>query len=114
ARTRSVVAHLKEKGPQLQHELNERSLHYARQLASHCGDALEVVSCGSILRVIVPAPEFADLLQYHLIDRGVYSRSFVRGYFINLSTAHTDEDLQFFERALVDSVNEMRHGGILD
>lgn len=50
-----------------------------------------------------------DLLRYHLLDRGVH---LLRGGGY-LSTAHTDEDIDYIIQAVKDSVKELREGGLL-
>jgi glutamate-1-semialdehyde aminotransferase len=50
-----------------------------------------------------------DLLKYHLLDKGVHLLG-VTGF---LSTAHTDEDINYILQAVKNSVEKLRYGGFL-
>jgi glutamate-1-semialdehyde aminotransferase len=50
-----------------------------------------------------------NLISYHLLYQGV----FLIGNGGLLSTAHTDEDLEYVIQAVKNSINELREGGLL-
>jgi thioesterase domain-containing protein len=58
-----------------------------------------------------PTVEYADLLYFHLLDRGIFTRGWGDNCF--LSTAHTDEDVQKIITAVKDSCLEIRAGGFM-
>src|SRR5262249_8404726 len=57
-----------------------------------------------------PQAPFADLLFYHLLQRGVY---IWEGRVCYISTAHTDEDCAHLVRVFRDSIRSLREGGFL-
>ena len=69
---------------------------------------LELVHFGSLFRFASNAN--IDLLYYHLLEKGVY---IWEGRNCFLSTAHSDEDIEFLIRAIQESVTELRQGGFL-
>ena len=111
ASARAVLAHLKERGPSLQAELNERTSHLAAMLNEHFAREempLRVAHFGSLFRFDYTGN--MDLLFYHLLTKGVYVWEW-RNCF--LSTAHTDQDVDHIVRAVVESAAEMRAGGFI-
>ncbi|MBE8989535.1 hypothetical protein [Nostoc sp. LEGE 12450] len=50
-----------------------------------------------------------SLLKYHLLNRGVHLLG-VSGY---LSTAHTDEDINYIIQVVKDSISNLREGGFI-
>ena len=111
ASARAVLAHLKERGPSLQAELNERTSHLAATLNGHFTSEempLRVAHFGSLFRFNYTGN--MDLLFYHLLTKGVYVWEW-RNCF--LSTAHTDEDMNHIVSAVVESAAEMRAGGFI-
>lgn len=55
--------------------------------------------------------EYIDLLYYHLLDRGIFTRGFQENCF--LSTVHTDADIATVIGAIQDSVTALQEGGFL-
>ena len=111
ASARAVLAHLKERGPSLQAELNERTSRLATTLNKHFAREempLRVAHFGSLFRFNYTGN--MDLLFYHLLTKGVYVWEW-RNCF--LSTAHTDEDVEHIVRAVAESAAEMRAGGFI-
>jgi pimeloyl-ACP methyl ester carboxylesterase len=53
--------------------------------------------------------EYADMLYFHLLDRGVFTRGWGDNCF--LSTEHSDEDIEYVIRAVQESCREIRGGG---
>ncbi|MFQ5984071.1 MAG: aminotransferase class III-fold pyridoxal phosphate-dependent enzyme [Alphaproteobacteria bacterium] len=111
ATARAVLREIKERGPALQEQLNQRT----KQLADTLNDyfckqnvPIRIVHFGSMFRF-----EFQgnmDLLFYHLLDRGVYVWE---GRTCFLSTVHSDEDISHVVTAAESSVKEMREGGFV-
>ncbi|MDB6017608.1 MAG: amino acid adenylation protein [Pedosphaera sp.] len=110
----AVLEHLQQSGPQLQAQLNEKSSRFARALNDTFNELeapLSVANCGSMFyfRFAVDQP-FGNLLFYYLREKGVH---IWEGRPCFLSTAHTDEDLDFLLRAFRESVIAMRANGFL-
>ena len=111
ASARAVLAHLKERGPSLQAEINERTSRLAATLNEHFAREempLRVAHFGSLFRFNYTGN--MDLLFYHLLTKGVYVWEW-RNCF--LSTAHRDEDVDHIVRAVAESAAEMRAGGFI-
>ena len=118
ATTIATLQHLKREGPALQERLNQRAAGLAERINAIFQQEqvpVTVVHGGSVLR-FTAAGNFSylyqslemDLFYSHLIDHGVY---IWEGRTCMLSTAHTDEDLDFIVRVVAQSVAEMREGG---
>jgi amino acid adenylation domain-containing protein len=111
AGARAVLRHLKEEGPALQARLNARTAEIANHLNGFFSEneiPIRVVHFGSLFRL-----EFSsnlDLLFYHLLEKGIYIWEW-RSCF--LSTAHTDRDIEYFIKAVRESVAELQDGGFL-
>ena len=111
AAARTVLQELKKRGPGLQEELNARTARFAAGLNDFfTGEKvpMRAVHAHSLFRFNLSAG--ADLLFFHLVEKGVYVWEW-RNCF--LSTAHTQEDLDFVTRAVEESVHELRKGGFL-
>nr|QEO74681.1 AMP-dependent synthetase and ligase [uncultured bacterium] len=111
ASARAVLAHLKERGPSLQAEVNERTSRLAATLNEHFAREempLRVAHFGSLFRFNYTGN--MDLLFYHLLTKGVYVWEW-RNCF--LSTAHTDDDVDHIVCAVAESAAEMRAGGFI-
>ncbi len=116
ATARAVLKHLKIQGPTLQQQLNQRM----SQLVETLNTYFEEQEIPFRLRNFsswfsysfsnnFTSLEFIPLLYYHLLERGVHLGG-PGGY---LSTAHTDEDINYTIQAFKDSVEEIRKGGFL-
>ena len=111
AAARTVLQELKRQGPGLQEELNATTARFAaglNDLFTSEKVPLRASYAHSLFRFNVSAG--ADLLFFHLVDKGVYVWEW-RNCF--LSTAHTEEDLDLVTRAVEESVHELRKGGFL-
>ncbi len=111
ASARAVLTHLKERGPSLQADLNERTSRLTATLNEHFAREempLRVAHFGSLFRFNYTGN--MDLLFYHLLTKGVYVWEW-RNCF--LSTAHTDQDVDHIVRAVAESAAEMRAGGFI-
>ena len=110
----AVLRHLQERGPALYHELNARTARLVaalREVIAREGAPVRILHCASRFSFRVdPREPWADLLFYHLLQRGMYIWE-GRGCF--LSTAHTDDDCDLLVDAFRDSLRALREGGFL-
>ncbi|WP_404800275.1 aspartate aminotransferase family protein [Amazonocrinis nigriterrae] len=120
AAAKAVLKYLQSQDPSLHQKLNERTIQFVMALNNYFvierlplrmanfgslfGSAsVELAEENSTLSVVM------SLLKYHLIHKGVHLLG-VSGY---LSTAHTDEDINYILQAVKDSVEELRYGGFI-
>ncbi|MBR8834204.1 MAG: amino acid adenylation domain-containing protein [Stigonema ocellatum SAG 48.90 = DSM 106950] len=109
ASARAVLKYLQSQGSQLQERLNQRTNRFVENLNAFFAEQqvdLQVVNFGSLFRFTFKGN--MDLFFYHLIEKGVYVWE---GRTCFLSTAHTEEDLDWIIQAVKESVEEMRQGG---
>ncbi|MFH1539621.1 MAG: aminotransferase class III-fold pyridoxal phosphate-dependent enzyme, partial [bacterium] len=118
AASKAALEHLKERGPELQQRLNERTSLFARRLndffekeniairVEHFGSLFRFESFGKYHLSLMPVE--MDILFYLLLEKGVYTWERRLCFF---SAAHTDEDIDFVARAVMESIKEMRRGG---
>jgi len=110
----SSLNHVKERGLQLQEELDARTSYVVDELAAYLEKTqtpMRMARLGSLFRFLHPGDlKYMDLFYYHLLEKGIYL-SETRNCF--LSTAHTDQDLEQIIRIVKESVEEMRAGGFL-
>jgi glutamate-1-semialdehyde aminotransferase len=119
AAARAVLKYLKTQGFALQQKLNERTSQFVKTLNAYFeedevpvrmanfGSLFGPASSGNSASSEEPTSGSLDLLYYQVLDRGVLLRG--GGGF--LSTAHTDEDIDYIIWAVKDSVEELRKGG---
>jgi glutamate-1-semialdehyde 2,1-aminomutase len=125
AAAKAVLEHLKTQGSTLQEDLNQRTSEFVNSLNTYF-DREEIpifmTNFGSVFGSAGFEPdndessaensEFSlvfDLLYYHLLAKGIMLRG--NGGF--LSTAHTQEDLDYILQAVKDSISELREGQFL-
>ncbi|TWT82112.1 Dimodular nonribosomal peptide synthase [Planctomycetes bacterium CA13] len=110
-----VLMKVKESGPELQKGLTEKTTYLVDSLNQFFEKELyplRVAQFTSLFRFMFPPTmEYADLLYFHLLDRGVFTRGWGDNCF--LSTAHSDTDIERIIEAVKDSCNEIREGGFL-
>ncbi|HEY1403995.1 MAG TPA: amino acid adenylation domain-containing protein, partial [Pyrinomonadaceae bacterium] len=111
AAARAVLRKIEAEGPTLQERLNERTARLAdtlnRFFESH-QVPMRVTYFGSMFRFEFSAN--LDLFFYHMLEKGIYIWEWRTCF---LSTAHTDEDLDAFLKAVRESVAELRSGGFI-
>ncbi|MCB0167205.1 MAG: amino acid adenylation domain-containing protein, partial [Anaerolineae bacterium] len=111
AAAQAVLNQIKLQGSSLYEQLNEKTTHFANRL-NHYFETTEVpikiVHFGSLFRFSFASN--LDLLFYHLLERGIY---IWEGRNCFLSTAHTDEDLEYVTQAIQDTIEELRQAGFL-
>lgn len=115
AAAHQILMRLKEEGPELQRRLTDKTTQLVETLNQFFESEKYPIRVGqftSQFRFVFPQDiEFADMLYFHLLDRGVFTRGWGDNCF--LSTAHTDEDIQRVIDAVIDSCREIRSGGFL-
>lgn len=120
ATARAVLKHLLTEGTALQEQLNQRTSQFVEILNAYFEAdevPIQMVHFGSLFGPASSKHSSSDdsasigmsLLSYHLLDRGIL----LRGGSGFLSTAHTDEDLDYIIQAVKDSVRELRKGSFL-
>lgn len=110
-----VLMKIKESGPELQRQLTGKTTYLAESLNEFFEKEVypfRIAHFASQFRfTFPPMVEYADLLYYQLLNRGVFTRGWGDNCF--LSTAHDDKDVQRIIDAVKDSCNELRRGGFL-
>jgi glutamate-1-semialdehyde 2,1-aminomutase len=121
AAARAVLKYLKSQGNALQQQLNERTSQFVEKLNTYFqedGVPIRLANCGSMFSSLplgnsVDSGDASlvnmDLIFYHLLCRGI----FITPSGGLLSTAHTDEDLEYIIQAVKDSIKELRESGFL-
>jgi glutamate-1-semialdehyde 2,1-aminomutase len=119
AAAKAVLKYLQTQGPSLYQKLNERTAQFINTLNNYFAAEnlpLRMANFGSLFGSasleITAGNSHAlamNLLKYHLLARGVHLLG-VSGY---LSTAHTDEDINYIIQAVKDSIEKLRFGGFL-
>ena len=108
----AVLKELEREGGELQLRLNDRTAELAGTLNTLFVEEqapIRVTSFGSLFRF-----EFTtnlDLFFYHLLEKGIYIWEWRTCF---LSTAHTEEDLQYLVKAVRESVIELKRGGYIN
>ncbi|PON16466.1 hypothetical protein C2W62_18370 [Candidatus Entotheonella serta] len=115
AAARAVLQQIAAEGPALQRQLTERTAALVDTLNGFFerrGVPIRLRRFASQFRFDFPADlDYIDLLYYHLLERGIFTRGFQENCFV--STAHTDDDLQAVINAIQDSVVALQDGGFL-
>lgn len=111
----AALNHIKNSGPQLQERLNEKTEYLANTLNSYFEQEhvpIRITYCGSLFRFANRSEmKYMDLFFYHLLEKGIFVWE---GRNCFLSTAHSDEDLEFLISKVKETVVELRAGGFLD
>ena len=113
AAAHQVLMKVKEEGPQLQERLTERTTGMVNRLNRFFEQEqfpIRVAQFTSLFRFMFPPDlEYADMLYFHLLDRGIFTRGWGDNCF--LSTEHSDEDVERIVAAVQESCLEIRAGG---
>ncbi len=113
AAAHQVLQKIKEEGPELQQRLTAKTTHLAETLNTFFENEqfpIRVAQFTSQFRFMFPPDlEYADMLYFHLLDRGVFTRGWGDNCF--LSTEHSDDDIAKVIRAVQESCLEIRQGG---
>jgi glutamate-1-semialdehyde aminotransferase/thioesterase domain-containing protein/acyl carrier protein len=108
-----VLQKIKQEGPELQRRLTDRTTYLVEKLNSFFEAEkfpIRVAQFASQFRFMFPPDlEYADMLYFHMLDRGVFTRGWGDNCF--LSTAHSDEDVEKVISVVQESCLEIRQGG---
>jgi amino acid adenylation domain-containing protein len=114
AAAKAALEYLKERGPALQQEMNEKTASMAAELNAHFEKvkaAIKVKHFSSLWKAVFTEDlPFADLLFVYLRDKGVH---ILEGFPCFLTTAHSPADVDFIVKAFKESVAEMQEAGFL-
>ena len=109
----AALRYLKEQGPALQESLNARTAWFVGRLNAifeKAGVPAHVQQFGSVMYYKFPPEErFASLFFAHLREKGVHV---LEGFPCFMTTAHTEEDLDFVLDAYEESIAGMQEGGL--
>ncbi len=112
AAAHASLTHLKQQGPQLQQQLAEKTATLVTRI-NQCFAKnyvpTQIESFASIFYLHFPIEErFASLFYFLLREKGVH---ILENFPCFLTTAHTEQDLDFVVQAFEESVAEMQHYG---
>lgn len=114
AASNAVLKHLRSSGPSLQKAVNERTSRFVKafnEYTAERGLPMRLQAFSALFYYdFHPELAHAGLLFYYLRDRGVH---IWEGRVGHLSTAHTDQDMDFVLDAFKGSVAEMQEAGFL-
>jgi glutamate-1-semialdehyde aminotransferase len=114
ASAKAVLEHLKERGPSLQRDLNEKVARFAADLNAFFGEVeapIRIKHFASLWKTFYDTEQaFGDMLFYMMRDRGVHIWD---GFPCFFTTAHSDADFAFITKAYKESVLEMQESGFL-
>jgi iturin family lipopeptide synthetase A len=110
----SVLTRLKREGPALQDRLSERTARFAGELNAWFEQEqipMRITWFRSMIYFVFQQEfKYSPLLFFHLRLKGVH---IWEGRPIFLSTAHTDEEIDFIIRLFKESLEELREGGFV-
>jgi acyl transferase domain-containing protein/acetylornithine/succinyldiaminopimelate/putrescine aminotransferase len=114
AACKAVLLQLKEKGPALQREMNERTQALANAINTELrslGAPLEIRSFSTLWKPFwTEEQSMGDLLFFMMRDRGVHIYD---GFPCFMTTSHGPQEVEHIVRAFRESVIEMQEGGFL-
>ncbi|MEM7593231.1 MAG: aspartate aminotransferase family protein [Cyanobacteria bacterium P01_A01_bin.83] len=122
AASRAVLKHLKERGPSLQEQLNQKTSQFVAKLNTFLAAhklPLKMGNFGSFFGPVLTTEDGAvyqslmmdwGLLRDNLFERGILHRGEGGGF---LSTAHSDEDINSIIQAFQESIDELQDNGFL-
>ncbi|BAZ54092.1 beta-ketoacyl synthase [Nostoc sp. NIES-4103] len=110
----AALNHIKIYGSKLQEELTQKTTKFAKTLNNFFEEQqvpIRVVNFGSLFRFTFQNNSvLSNLFYYYLLEKGVYVWE---GRTLYLSTAHTEEDIEYVLKAVKESVVEMQAGEFL-
>ncbi|MFC1758345.1 aminotransferase class III-fold pyridoxal phosphate-dependent enzyme, partial [Planctomycetota bacterium] len=108
-----ILMRVKEEGPEFQQGLTRKTTHLVNTLNEFFEVEqfpIRVAQFTSLFRFMFPPDlEYADMLYFHLLDRGIFTRGWGDNCF--LCAEHTDADVEKIIEAVKDSCLEIRRGG---
>ncbi|HAC89296.1 MAG TPA: hypothetical protein DCF63_01500, partial [Planctomycetaceae bacterium] len=110
-----ILQRIEASGSQLQQNLNLQTEAMTREINRFFVEEkipIRLARFASLFRFIFPPDlEYADMLYFHLLDRGIFTRGWGDNCF--LSTQHSQEDIQRIIQAVKSSCIELRQAGFL-
>lgn len=110
----ATLEYIKERGTRLQEQLDHRTARVVDTLNAYLDQnqvPIRVARIGSLFRLLHSQDlKFMDLFYYCLLTKGIFVAETHNSF---LSTAHTDEDVEYIIGAFKESIDEMRRGGFL-
>ena len=110
----AVLNYLKEQGPGLQERLTEKTENFVARLRTFVRERavpLTVEQFASMLYMhFSPEVKHGSLFWFYLRDKGIH---FWEGRPAFMSTAHTDEDVEYLLQAIKETIVEMQDAGFL-
>ncbi len=114
AAAHAVLTYLKQQGPELQRNLNQRTAHFVADLnafAARVNAPIKVTTFSSLWRAVWESDQpFGDLLCFMMRDRGVHLYD---GFPCFFTTAHTEADFAHITKAFKESLVELQEGGFI-
>lgn len=111
---KAMLEHLKTAGPSLQETLNAKTAQFVDALNAYCEQTeapIRLAHFGSVFYPqFAPNLKWASLLFYYLRANGIH---IWEGRPCFLSTAHTEDDIEFLLVAFQKSITQMQEGGFL-
>ncbi|TCO70410.1 non-ribosomal peptide synthetase [Marinisporobacter balticus] len=107
----AALKYMKAQGPQLQENLNKKTDRMAKTLNTYFEEnkiPIRIANFASVFRFEMIGN--LDLFYYHMIERGVYIWEWRLCF---LTTAHTEEDVDYIIQAAKESAEDLRRGGFL-
>jgi amino acid adenylation domain-containing protein len=108
-----ILKRIEQAGPDLQRSLSDRTERMAKTINDFFvqeGFPIRLARFTSLFRFMFPPDlEYADMLYFHLLDRGIFTRGWGDNCF--LSTAHDDQDVLKIIEAVKSSCLELRAAG---
>lgn len=118
ATAKAVLQHIKEQGVTLYEQLNQRTAQLVKALNHHMEQdniPIQFTHFGSFFAIAASrsdvSPMALTLLSYHLLNRGIHLRIGDKGGF--LSTAHSQEDIEYIIQSFRDSAQELQTAGLI-
>ncbi|MGL5832823.1 MAG: MupA/Atu3671 family FMN-dependent luciferase-like monooxygenase, partial [Waterburya sp.] len=121
AAAKAVLQHLKQEGAILQQRLNQRTAELAQNLNNYFQQndvPIQITYFGSLFRFvyrgnysIFSQPLEMELFYFHLLEKGVY---IWEGRNCFISTAHTEDDLNYILEAVKNSIDDLKKIGFFD
>jgi amino acid adenylation domain-containing protein len=115
AAAKAVLLKVKEEGPALQETLTMRTKRLVENVNAFLEERqvpVRLLQFSSLFRFAYAQDmEYIDMLYFHLLDKGIFTRGFLDNCF--LSTAHTEEDEARIAAAIKESIVELQEGGFL-
>ena len=115
AAAHAILTRVKEAGPELQKGLTERTKALVDELNAFFEERdvpVRLISYTSLFRFSYASDmEYIDMVYYHLLDKGIFTRGFFDNLF--LSTEHTDEDVEKIKSAFKETIIELQESEFL-